>query len=71
MSIVVNKNSKVLVQGFTGSEGTFHSEQMIEYGKKYPEYSFKTHKGYGTKAHYFAINEHGVCDIHRKTWIKS
>ena len=32
MSIVVNKNSKVLVQGFTGSEGTFHSEQMIQYG---------------------------------------
>jgi len=32
MSILVNKNSKVIVQGFTGSEGTFHSEQMIEYG---------------------------------------
>ena len=32
MSILVNKNSKVLVQGFTGSEGTFHSTQMIEYG---------------------------------------
>ena len=37
MSIVVNKNSKVLVQGFTGSEGTFHSEQMIEYGKILPQ----------------------------------
>ncbi len=32
MSIIVDKNSRVLVQGFTGSEGTFHSEQMIEYG---------------------------------------
>ena len=32
MSILVNKNSKIIVQGFTGSEGTFHSEQMINYG---------------------------------------
>ena len=32
MSILVNKNSKILVQGFTGTEGSFHAEQMIEYG---------------------------------------
>ena len=32
MSILVNKNSKIIVQGFTGSEGTFHSKQMIKYG---------------------------------------
>jgi succinyl-CoA synthetase alpha subunit len=32
MSILLNKNSKVIVQGFTGSEGTFHASQMIEYG---------------------------------------
>ena len=32
MSVLVNKNSKIIVQGFTGGEGTFHSEQMIDYG---------------------------------------
>jgi len=32
MSVLVNKNSKIIVQGFTGSEGSFHAEQMIDYG---------------------------------------
>ncbi|MEC8211971.1 MAG: succinate--CoA ligase subunit alpha, partial [Bacteroidota bacterium] len=32
MSVLVNKDSKIIVQGFTGSEGSFHAEQMIAYG---------------------------------------
>ena len=32
MSVLVDKNSRIIVQGFTGKEGTFHARQMIEYG---------------------------------------
>ena len=50
MSILVDKNSKIIVQGFTGSEGSFHSEQMIDYGTNIvggvtPGKGGKTHLG--------------------------
>lgn len=38
---------------------------MTEYHKKYPEYNFAKHKGYGTKEHLVAIKKHGPCPIHR------
>lgn len=43
---------------------------MVEYSKKYPYYAFERNKGYGTKAHYEGIKEHGICPIHRKTFLK-
>lgn len=44
---------------------------MIEYDKKYPEYGFAKHKGYGTKAHIDAIKKYGACELHRRSFIKS
>ena len=43
---------------------------MEEMAEKYPEYGFEIHKGYGTKAHYAALTEHGASEIHRKTFLK-
>ncbi len=43
---------------------------MCEMAEKYPGYGFEKHKGYGTKAHYEAIEKLGLCPIHRKTFLK-
>jgi len=42
---------------------------MDEYAKKYPEYLFEKHKGYGTKLHFEAIKKHGPSKIHRKSFL--
>lgn len=43
---------------------------MIELAQKYPEYGFEIHKGYGTKAHYAALDAHGITPIHRMSFLK-
>ena len=43
---------------------------MVELAEKYPEYGFEIHKGYGTKAHYAALTQHGPSPIHRMTFLK-
>ena len=42
-----------------------------EYDELYPEYGFSAHKGYGTAKHIEAIKEHGICPLHRKTFVKN
>lgn len=43
---------------------------MLQMSEKYPEYGFDVHKGYGTKAHYVALEKFGPCPIHRMTFLK-
>ena len=43
---------------------------MDELAKEYPQYGFEIHKGYGTKAHYAALTEHGTSPVHRKSFLK-
>ncbi len=43
---------------------------MLQMAQQYPEYQFDVHKGYGTKAHYAALAQHGPCAIHRMTFLK-
>ena len=43
---------------------------MIEAAEKYPGYGFEIHKGYGTKAHYAALEKLGPCPIHRRSFLK-
>ena len=42
-----------------------------EYDELYPEYGFASHKGYGTAKHIEAIKEHGICPLHRKSFVKN
>ena len=44
---------------------------MREYDEVYPEYGFGSHKGYGTAKHIQAIKEHGICPLHRKSFVKN
>lgn len=43
---------------------------MLEIDKKYPEYQFSKHKGYGTKLHYEMLAHYGISDVHRLTFLK-
>jgi len=43
---------------------------QIEYGKRWPMFGFEKHKGYGTRAHHEAIREHGMVEIHRRSFLK-
>lgn len=44
-------------------------EKLVQASRRFPQYGFERHKGYGTRQHYAAIRQHGLCSFHRKTFI--
>ncbi len=48
----------------------YRDRLMTKLDPKYPEYNFKKHKGYGTAEHIRAIKDHGLCEIHRRSFTK-
>ena len=73
------KNQKTIIKGDVKEQvialasicaKVLRDRKMREWAKKYSQYGFEIHKGYGTKKHYEAIRQHGLTFLHRKTFCK-
>ena len=68
---VIKGDSKILAIAAASIVAKVTRDRMMtEYAKQYPGYGFEKNKGYGTKAHYEGISEHGICPIHRRSFLK-
>ena len=45
-------------------------DHMLKLAEQYPQYGFEIHKGYGTRAHYAALEQYGPCPAHRRTFLR-
>lgn len=70
ISIIGGDDSVYVISCASILAKVYRDDIMINYDKIYPSYGFANHKGYGTKAHYQALDEKGSCEIHRKTFLK-
>lgn len=81
-----NKSPNVSAKTFTVVKGDASSQSiaaasilakvardryMLELDKRYPQYQFAKHKGYGTKLHYQMLKEYGISDVHRPSFLKN
>jgi ribonuclease HII len=66
---VIRGDEKILECSMASIIAKVERDRLMEkYHKKYPQYGFDSHKGYGTKKHFEAIRKYGLCDIHRKSF---
>ena len=67
-SIVKGDSRSVSIAAASILAKEFRDDLMIEYSKKYPEYGFEKHMGYGTKLHMEALRNCGTCPLHRRSF---
>ena len=70
-SIIKGDASSVSIAAASILAKVTRDAMMVKYAEEYPWYAFEKNKGYGTKAHYDGIREHGVCPIHRLSFLKN
>ena len=69
---VIKGDAKVLAVAAASIVAKVTRDRMMaEYSAEYPGYAFEKNKGYGTKAHYEGLREHGMCPIHRRTFLRN
>ena len=70
-SIVKGDEKSISVAAASILAKVTRDRMMVEYANEFPGYAFEKNKGYGTKAHYEGIEAHGICPIHRRTFLKN
>lgn len=70
-TIVGGDESEPLIALASICAKVLRDRRMVRLAKKYPAYDFHIHKGYGTAAHYKKIRQYGMCDIHRRSFLKA
>lgn len=68
-TIIKGDEKEVLIALASIMAKVSRDREMKKIGEQYPKYGFGEHKGYGTKAHYEAIQEYGICSVHRKSFL--
>lgn len=70
-TIIKGDQSEWLIGAASIVAKVHRDNKMIAYAKEYPLYGFEKHKGYGTKAHYQALREHGTSALHRTSFLRN
>lgn len=68
---IIKGDEKVPVIALASIIAKVHRDRkMVRVSRQYPHYGFEVHKGYGTKMHYKCIEKYGICDMHRRSFLK-